>query len=147
MNTLTITKFTILQKLLEINFYFSAALLICGSIFSISDEYTIFTFNEDLYGALDNNLRMIMVYLGVTEAVMLMYCLLSGNFRLMLPVGFFLVMMIGSLEFYGEINTIQIDPQFPLFFLYTGISHAVYGILVDMKVRKSIDQDNKYEIE
>ena len=114
-----------IKLLLEVNFYISVIVLIVGGMLSVSGSYSIFEFNEDLYGALDNNLRMIMVYLAVTEIVILIYCFLRKNFQVMIPVGFFLILMIGSMEFYGEINTIEIDENFPLFFFYTGLSHIL----------------------
>lgn len=115
---------------LEVNFYISVMVLIVGCLFSVSDSYSIFEFNEDLYGALDNNLRMIMIYLAMTEAVILMYCYFRHNFQIMIPVGFFLLMMIVSMRLYGDINDIAIDENFSLFFLYTGLSHSLYGVMV-----------------
>ncbi len=117
------------KLIVEINFCISVLVLIVGSALSVSDNYSIFEFNEDLYGALDNNLRMIMLYLAITEAVILGYCLARKNFQVMIPVGVFLILMIGSMEFYGQINTIAIDESFPLFFLYTGLSHILFGAI------------------
>ena len=118
-----------IKFLLEVNFYISVIVLIAGGMLSASGSYSFFEYNEDLYGALDNNLRMIMVYLAVTEIVILIYCFLRKNFQVMMPVGFFLILMIGSMEFYGEINTIEIDENFPLFFFYTGLSHILFGVM------------------
>ena len=117
------------KLIVEINFCISVLVLIVGSALSVSDNYSIFEFNEDLYGALDNNLRMIMLYLAITEAVILGYCLARKNFQVMIPVGVFLILMIGSMEFYGQINTVAIDESFPLFFLYTGLSHILFGVI------------------
>ena len=108
-------------------------MLIAGGMLSVSGSYSIFAFNEELYGALDNNLRMIMVYLAMTESVILGYCFFRKNFQVMIPVGFFLILMIGSMEFYGEINSIEIDENFPLFFLYTGLSHILFGVMVGIE--------------
>jgi uncharacterized membrane protein len=126
-----------IKLLLEVNFYISVIVFIAGGMLSVSGSYSIFEFNEDLYGALDNNLRMIMVYLAVTEIVILIYCFLRKNFQVMIPVGFFLILMIGSMEFYGEINTIEIDENFPLFFLYTGLSHILFGIMAGIERNKT----------
>ncbi|MFI3223449.1 MAG: hypothetical protein QX191_10485 [Methylococcaceae bacterium] len=119
-----------MKFLLEVNFYISVFVLIAGCLFSVSDRYSIFEFNEDLYGALDNNLRIIMIYLAMTEMVILIYCYFRQNFQVMIPVGFFLIMMIASMRVYGEINDIGIDETFPLFFLYTGLSHILYGVMI-----------------
>jgi len=130
-----------IKLLLEVNFYISVIVLIAGGMLSVSGSYSIFEFNEDLYGALDNNLRMIMVYLAVTEIVILIYCFLRKNFQVMIPVGFFLILMIGSMEFYGEINTIEIDENFPLFFFYTGLSHILFGVMAGIE-RNQTEADN-----
>ncbi|MEI8209304.1 MAG: hypothetical protein WCG16_08880 [Methylococcales bacterium] len=121
-----------LKYLLEVNFYASVILLLAGSFLSVSDNHSLLEFKEDLYGALNNNLRMIMVYLGMTELVILIYCFIKKNFRSMILVGFFLILMVGSTEFYGEINTIEIDSNFPIFFFYTGISHVLFGVIEDI---------------
>ena len=122
--------FKSIKLLLEVNFYISVLVLLAGCLLSVSDSYSLFEFNEDLYGALDNNLRMIMIYLAMTEAVILMYCYFRHNFQIMITVGFFLLMMIVSMRLYGEINDIAIDENFSLFFLYTGLSHRLYGVMV-----------------
>ena len=132
-----------IKFLLEVNFYIAVIVLIAGGILSVSGSYSIFEFNVDLYGALDNNLRMIMVYLAITESVILGYCFLRKNFQVMIPVGFFLILMIASMEFYSEINSIEIDENFPLFFLYTGISHILFGVMVGIEKNRANEQIDK----
>ena len=131
-----------IKFLLEVNFYISVIVLIAGGILSVSGSYSFFEFNEELYGALDNNLRLIMVYLAITETVILGYCFFRKNFQVMIPVGFFLILMIGSMEFYGQINAIEIDENFPLFFLYTGLSHILFGVMAGIE-RNSSDEHNE----
>ena len=132
-----------IKFLLEVNFYISVIVLIAGGMLSGLGSYSIFEFNEELYGALDNNLRMIMVYLAMTESVILGYCFFRKNFQVMIPVGFFLILMIGSMEFYGEINSIEIDENFPLFFLYTGLSHILFGVMVGIERTSSGEHNDK----
>jgi hypothetical protein len=122
-----------IKFILEVNFYISVIVLIAGCFSSISRSYSFFEFNEELYGALDNNLRMIMFYLALTEVVILGYCFFRKNFQVMIPAGFFLILMIGSMEFYSEINAVEIDDHFPLFFLYTGLSHIFYGVITGIE--------------
>jgi len=133
MNGMALKSFQSIKFLVQGNFYISVIVLIAGGILSVSGSYSIFEFNEELYGALDNNLRMIMVYLAMTEVVILVYSYIRKNFQVMIPVGFFLILMIGSMEFYGEINTIEIDENFPVFFLYTGLSHILFGVMVSIE--------------
>ena len=144
MNSMVTKSMKSIKFLLEINFYISAIVLIAGGLLSLQGSESVFEFNEDLYGALDNNLRMIMVYLAATEIVILVYCFARKNFQIMIPVGFFLILMIGSMEFYGEINTIQIDENFPLFFLYTGLSHILFGIMANLEKTRAHEEANKF---
>jgi len=137
MNGMAFKSIQSIKFLLEVNFYISVIVLIAGGMLSVSGSYSIFEFNEELYGALDNNLRMIMVYLAMTESVILGYCIFRNNFQVMIPVVFFLILMIGSIEFYGEINAIAIDENFSLFFLYTGLSHILFGVMVGIERNNS----------
>ena len=88
-----------------------------------------FEFNEDLYGALDNNLRIIMVYLALTEVVVVTYCYVMKAFRYLILMGFFLLLMIGSMQFYGEINSVEVDVNFSVFLMYTGVSHIIFALI------------------
>jgi hypothetical protein len=121
------------QLIVEINFCISVIVLISGGMLSISDTYSIFEFNEDLYGALDNNLRMMMVYLAVSECFIVGYCIFRKKFQVMIIVGCFLILMIGSMGFYGEINAVEIDPTFTVFLLYTGLSHIIFSFIANIK--------------
>lgn len=133
MNGMVIKSIQSFKLILEVNFYISVMVLIAGGMSSGLGDYSLFEFNDELYGALENNLRLIMIYLAMTESSIIGYCLYRQNFQVMIPVGFFLIMMIGSIEFYGEINSIEIDEKFPLFFLYTGLSHILFGVLAGIE--------------
>lgn len=120
----------VLKFLVDANFYTSVLVLLYGAFTAITQNYSIFEFNEDLYGVMHTNLRMALLYLGMTETVILGYCYLTKQPRLLLFVGYFLILMLGSLAFYGKINTVPIDENLHLFFLYAGISHILYGLMV-----------------
>ncbi len=137
--------FKSIKFLLEANFYISVLVLITGCLLSVSDSYSFFEFNEDLYGALDNNLRMIMIYLAMTETVILIYCYFRHNFQIMIAVGFFLILMIASMTLYGDINDIAIDENFSLFFLYTGLSHSLYGVMVRIEKNSTHKHRNNHQ--
>lgn len=143
MNGITSKTMQSIKFLLEANFYLSVIILIVGGLLSITESYSIFEFNEDLYGALDNNLRIMMLYLAMTEIVIFAYCFFRKKFQVMAAVGFFLVLMVGSMEFYGEVNAIEIDPGFSLFFLYTGISHILFGVMVHMEKNSPHQYDDE----
>jgi hypothetical protein len=113
----------------DANFYISVLVLVYGGVTAISEHYAVFDFNEDLFGAMHNNLRMALLYLGMTEVVICLYCYITNQPKLMLFVGYFLIMMLGSLAFYGKMNSVPVDNAIPVFFLYTGISHIVFGLM------------------
>jgi hypothetical protein len=119
--------------ILVANFMFSVMLLTTGSLLSLSDRYSLFDFNEELYGELINNIRITMVYLALTEIAVCMYSIVRKKTQAFVLVGFFLILMMGSVYFYGEINDVEIDENLYLFFLYTGVSHILFGILSNFK--------------
>jgi hypothetical protein len=117
----------------DANFYISVMLLVYGGLTAITENYSIFQFNEDLFGAMHNNLRIALLYLGMTEVVVCLFCFFTNQPKMMLFVGYFLIMMLGSLAFYGKVNSVPIDNNIPLFFLYTGVSHIAYGLLSSLE--------------
>jgi FtsH-binding integral membrane protein len=119
-----ITKF-----LVDANFYIAVIVLVYGGLTAVTENHSVFEFNEDLFGAMHNNLRIALLYLGMTEVVVCAYCFVTKQPKMMLFIGYFLIMMLGSLAFYGKINSVSIDDNIPLFFLYTGISHIAFGWL------------------
>ncbi len=117
-----------LKHLLAANFFLAAAVLVLGGFSSLSDALSWFDFNSELSGALGNSLRIMLLYLALAEVAVLMFCFVSGSFRPTLFVGVFLLFLIGPLAFYGEVNTVAIDEKLAFFFLYTGVSHGLYGL-------------------
>jgi len=122
-----------------INFFIAVMVLVSGGILSILEGYSFFDFNEDLYGALDNNLRMMMFYIAITEIVILIYCFLNKQFSLLIIVGLFLILIIGSMQFYGEVNTVAIDEKIPFFLFYTGLSHILFGFTQSL-IQQSLEK-------
>ena len=139
---MNISLFQSINFLVKTNFYISAIVLVVGCLLSTTENHSIFEFNEDLYGAIGNNIRVIMVYMAINELAILLYCFLRKNSRVMLAVGFFLILIIGSLEFYAEINAIEFDQNLRLFFLYTGISHLLYGF-IEIEKTDPIEPNNE----
>ncbi|MCX7100426.1 MAG: hypothetical protein NTX38_02755 [Methylobacter sp.] len=116
------TKMLPLFKILPaINFNFAVIFLLIVSVTSATGSTAFFDNNADLYGALASNLRlMLIVYC---------FCSYSQNYRLLIPVGMFWLMLMGSIEFYGMVNQIAIDEDYRWFFLYLGISNLAYGAM------------------
>jgi hypothetical protein len=133
MNTINSKAIQVAKFFADANFYLSVIVLVYGGLTAVTEDFCIFEFNEDLFGAMHNNLRIALLYLAMTEVVVCLFCFITNQPKMMLFVGFFLIMMLGSLAFYGKINNIPIDADIPLFFLYTGVSHIVFGFLSGME--------------
>jgi hypothetical protein len=132
-----------IQCVVDVNFYISWVVMVMGSAFSLTDHYSIFEFNVDIYGELANNLRSIMAYLAVTEIFILFYCCMTKQFQHFILVGFFLLMIIGSLEFYTQINNIETDPNIDIWLLYAGVSHILYGAKAVYKNQRALESHSK----
>lgn len=116
-----------LKKLSVINFNAAVIFLLVVSISSATGSKFFFDNNSDLYGPLASNLRLMLIYLTLSQLAVYFFCGYCRNCRLLLPVGLFWLMLIGSIEFYGIVNQISIDEDYHWFFLYMGISNLVYG--------------------
>jgi len=119
----------ILKWLVELNFYFSIIVLVIGCLMSVTENNSFFEFNVELYGALANNLRMILVYLALTEVFLCLWCYFLGKTQFFMLIGLSLMLMTGSLQVYSVINDIEVDPNLSIFFIYTGLSHVAFGAL------------------
>jgi hypothetical protein len=119
--------------ILVANFMVSVMFLTVGSLLSLSDHYSPFDFNQELYGELVSNLKITMVYMAIIEMVICAYCVFSKKTQAFVLVGFFLILMVGSVYFYGQINDVEMDENLYIFFLYTGVSHILFGIMSNLK--------------
>ena len=129
MNTISSKAIQVTKFFADANFYLSVIVLVYGGLTAITENYCIFQFDEDLFGAMHNNLRIALLYLAMTEVVVCVFCFVTNQPKMMIFVGYFLIMMLGSLAFYGKINSVPVDNDIFLFFLYTGISHIAFGLL------------------
>lgn len=129
MRHLNYTLLKVLHMVIEVNFYASLTLIIVGCGISLSDNYTLFDFNIELYGELGANLRVIMVYLAFTSVIIFGFCYITKQYHYYLLVGIFLLLMEPALVFYGQVNNVEIDPDLYPFFIYTGLSHLLFGLL------------------
>ena len=128
MNTTNSKAMQVTKFFVDANFYLSVIVLVYGGLTAITENYCIFEFNEDLFGAMHNNLRIALLYMAMTEVVVCLFCFVTNQPKMMIFVGYFLIMMLGSSAFYGEINSVPIDGDIFVFFLYTGVSHIVFGL-------------------
>ncbi|MDI1231483.1 MAG: hypothetical protein PSU93_10065 [Methylobacter sp.] len=133
-----------LTMLSAINFNAAVIFLLVISVISATGSTLIFDNNSDLYGPLASNLRLMLIYLTLSEFAVYCFCSYRENYRLLILVGLFWLMLMGSIEYYGMINQISIDENYRWFFLYMGISNLAYGYLYGFN--KSWYQDNKIDL-
>lgn len=121
---------TSLRLLITANFWLASLMLLISGIVSVSDNYTLFEFNQEIYGELANSLRIMMLYLALTELGILLLCIMLNAFQYYLLAGLFVLLLIPGLEFFSAVNNVVIDPNLALFFLYVGCSHLLFGALM-----------------
>ncbi len=110
-------------------YYLALGISLCAAVSVWVDGGGFFQLDSELYGALVNNIKMVLIYAFIGQALMFYFCTIQHNFGHLLPMGFFLVLMIGALEFYGQVNQIPIDPALNSVFLFVGLSHMAYGAI------------------
>ncbi|WP_347989441.1 hypothetical protein [Methylomonas sp. AM2-LC] len=126
-NTRFSKNFDVLKLICSINFNASLIILAVVSVISAMGSTLIFDDQTDLYGPMSGNLRLMLFYLCLTEVAVYSYCRFSGDYKGLLVLGVFLLLLTLSLEFYGSINQVPIDENYQWFFLYMGLSHLSYG--------------------
>jgi hypothetical protein len=130
-----------LKMLPAINFNAAVIFLLLVSLFSATGSTFFFDNNSDLYGPLASNLRLMLIYLTLSQFGVYCFCSLRQNYLLLMPVGLFWLMLIGSIEFYGMVNQIHIDENYRWLFLYLSVSNLMYGGLYSFS--KATYQDSK----
>jgi hypothetical protein len=116
-----------LKLLPAINFNAADIFMLLVSLMSATGSTFFFNNNSDLYGPLASNLRLMLIYLTLSQFGVYCFCSFRQNYRLLMPVGLFWLMLMESSEFYGIINQIQIDEDYRWLFLYLSMSNLVYG--------------------
>jgi len=119
-----------LSLLSALNFNVAVIFLLVVSLFSAAGSSLFFENNSELYGPLASNLRLMLVYLTLSQFSAYCFCSYSRNYRLLIPVGLFWLLLMGSIEFYGRVNQIPIDEDYGRLFLYLGLSNLAYGGLM-----------------
>jgi len=119
----------LLRLLLAINFNAAVIFMLIVSALTAMGSSMFFEDYGDLYGPMDNNLRLMLIYLCVSEVTVYSFCRFSDNYRSMIVMGLFLLLMSLGVEYYGVINEVAVDENYAWFFAYLGLSHLSYGIL------------------
>jgi len=117
----------LLSLMSAINFNGAVIFLLVVSLFSAAGSSLFFDNNSELYGPLAGNLRLMLIYLTLSQFAGYCFCSYSQNYRPLLPIGLFWLLLMGSIEFYGMVNQIPIDEDYGRLFLYLGLSNLFYG--------------------
>jgi hypothetical protein len=118
----------LLQLFLQVNFNASVIFLVIASALTFSGSELIIASNQDIYGPLVNNMRFVLFYLCLMQLSVYGIYRAKNSYAAVLIFGVFLLFLMGSLEFYCEINQIEVDGNYQQIFLYVGLSHAFYGV-------------------
>lgn len=117
-----------IKYILDTNFHASAMILVATSLLSVSNIYPVFEFHHELYGPVAMNISMMLVYLAFIQILVWVYYQIDINYSPALLFGFILILLMGGLEYYRNINQIQMDPGISQLFLYVGLSHIIFGV-------------------
>ena len=117
----------VLQMVLQVNFNASVIFVLLVSFLSLTGSELFFEDTSDLYGPLANNLRFVLLYLCFVQLAVYGFYQMSSNYSAVFALGAFLLVLMVSLEFYGNVNQIDIDENYQRVFLYAGLSHLLYG--------------------
>ncbi|MGZ4971111.1 MAG: hypothetical protein ACXV8O_05815 [Methylobacter sp.] len=131
----------LLSLLPAINFNIAVIFLLAVSLVSVGGSSLFFDNSSDLYGPLASNLRLMLIYLTLSQFSAYCFCSYIENYRLLMAVGLFWLMLMASIKFYGMVNQIPIDEGYGWLFLYLGLSNLVYGGFMVLKKYQEQDID------
>lgn len=127
--TLSDKSLAALRLVLAVNFNAAMIFLFLVGTISVVGNSLIFENQSDLYGPMASNLRLLPIYLCLTELSVYSYCRFEANYQGLMVLGIFLLLLVVSIEFYGAINQVPVDENYRWFFLYLGLSHVAFASL------------------
>lgn len=127
----------VLKLLLAVNFNASVIFLLIATVISALGGTLFFEDQSELYGPLASNLRLMLVYLSLTELSVYSFCRFNNSYQNLTLLGMFLLLLAVSIEIYSAINQIPVDENYRWFFLYLGLSHIGYGGMDTMNKARS----------
>lgn len=125
--TLTHKSLNLLKLVLAVNFNAAMIFLLLVAVISAIGNAPIFEDQSDIYGPMASNLRLMLIYLCLTELAVYSFCRFGENYQGLFVLGIFLLFLAVSIELYGAINQIPIDENYRWFFLYLGLSHVGFA--------------------
>ena len=124
-----IKSLSLIRLIFSINFNAAICFLLFICYFAIRGESQFFEYQKDLYGPMMGNLRLMLLYLCVTELAIYGFCKMRNNYVGIILLGIFFIMLTISIDLYGFLNQVPIDDHYRFLFFYLGLSHVFYGSL------------------
>ena len=121
-----------LKYAIEANYYlailisFMAAVM--AAVMAMVGNESFLNTGDNFHNPLINNLKIMLAYMVLAEFSVFGFCFIKRSYTELVLVGIFLLLIPGELKFYAQINHLEIDNSFDVFFLYTGLSHLFYGL-------------------
>lgn len=126
-DSMTTKTLNFVQLILQVNFNAAVILLLISGAATVLGNPMFFEDNSDLYGPLANNMRLMMFYLCLIQIAVYSFYTLGNSPTALAILGIFLLLLIGALEFYSVVNQIEVDENYRELFIYSGLSHLLYG--------------------
>ncbi|MGZ4960270.1 MAG: hypothetical protein ACXV7J_13535 [Methylomonas sp.] len=132
MNTSVVSNkgINLMKLIMAVNFNAAVIFLFIAGVLTAMGNNLLFEDQSELYGPMSNNLRLMLVYLCIVELTVYSYCHFGKNYQALLVLGIFLLLLAVSIEFYGAINEVPVDENYRWFFIYLGLSHMGFSLLI-----------------
>lgn len=133
MSTKIFQKFDYLKIPLELNYAISAILLVSAALMPMIGEGSLFLDEEEIYGPLGNNLRLMGIYLALSDLLLWFYCFLKSDYSSLTFWGLFHLLIPNALQMYADVNDLPIEYESTKLFWYTGLSRIAFGLYMIKK--------------
>lgn len=122
---------------LELNYFTAVISMILTLVFMLAGKISLIELDGALYGAIGNNLTVVILYLIMITLVLPGYCFVKKQYLGITLLGFFYLLLIGSMEIYSYVNAIPLNREYYLLFFYVGLSHMIFGMSVDQSEHRT----------
>ncbi len=129
MNSIIQKNQKVCHLLIETNYYISVVAMVVSLIFVLAGKINILKFDGFMYGAIGNNLNVVIMYMILLSVLLPAYCFAKKKYQEITCLGGFYLLMPASLEIYSQINDIPLIGDYTLLFTYAGLSHISYSLI------------------
>lgn len=119
----------LIKYFLEANLYLALLISFMAAILALTGNEGLLSTGQDFANPLINNLKIMLVYMILAEFSVFGFCYIKRSYSELFIVGAAVLLIPAGLEFYAEVNQLEIDKRFTVFCLYNGLAHLLYGAL------------------